>query len=91
MAETRRMILEQNYANFGCGKNGVGYVLTGKTFSVKEQIKKNGGKWIYGAWICPVDMSGNGIKSKEINLSGHIGSGSETWIDDFDLYEAING
>ena len=71
-------------------KNGVGYVLNGKgTFKAKEQIKAAGGRWLYGRWICPVKFTENGITSKQINLSGHVGGGSVMWLDDFDLYEAI--
>lgn len=84
-------IIERRYADYGCGKNGIGYVLTGKTYSVRDQIKKNGGRWIYGVWVCPVEINGNGINTKKINLMGHVGSGSEVWLDGFDLYEAIHG
>ena len=85
----RRKVLESRYAEFGCGKDGIGYVLKGNTYPVKDQIKAAGGKWLYGCWICPVAINGNGITPKQINLSGHIGSGSVMWLDDFDLYDAI--
>ena len=91
LAENARKTIEFRYAQNGCGKDGVGYVLTGKTYPVKDEIKKNGGRWIYGAWICPVEFKGEGIASKKIDLSGHIGGGSEVWVDDFDIYEAIHG
>ena len=83
-AENRR-ILETRYAENGCGKDGIGYILKGNTYPVKDQIKKNGGKWIYGVWICPVEIKGEGIRSKQINLTGHIGSGSMVWLDDYEL------
>lgn len=86
-----QLIIERRYAEFGCGKNGVGYVHEGNTWPVKDQIKKNGGKWVYGIWVCPIEIKGDGIKTKELNLNGHVGSGSVTWIDDFDLYEAVRG
>ena len=90
IAEQNRRTIERRYAEFGCGKDGVGYVLDGEgTFKAKDQIKAAGGRWIYGCWICPVNFTENGITSKQINLSGHIGSGSVMWLDDFDLYEAI--
>ena len=91
IAEQNRRIIEETYAEFGCGKDGIGYVLTGKTYPVKDQIKKNGGKWIYGVWVCPVEIKGNGISAKQINLNGHVGSGSERWLNCFDIYEAICG
>lgn len=91
IAEKNRKVIETRYAEFGCGKNGIGYVLKGDTYPVKEEIKKNGGRWIYGVWVCPVEITGDGIRSKEIDLSGHIGCGSEMWLDDFSMYEAIHG
>ena len=91
IAEQNRKELEKRYADFGCGADGIGYVLKGNTFQMKDQIKRAGGRWIYGTWVCPVEMSGKGITSKKIDLAGHIGSGSMMWLDDFDLYDAING
>lgn len=89
-AAENRKILERRYADYGCGENGIGFALTGNTYPVKEEIKRNGGRWVCGAWICPVRIEGKGIRAKEINLSGHIGCGSQVWLDDFDLYEAIH-
>ena len=89
-AENRR-IIEARYADNGCGKDGIGYVLTGNTFPVKDQIRRNGGRWIYGRWICPVEVNGKDITAKRINLAGHIGSGSEIWLNGFDLWDAIEG
>lgn len=91
IAEENRRILEWRYAERGCGKDGVGYALLGNTYRIKDKIKANGGKWICGAWVCPVKMEGAGITVRKIDLSGHIGSGSQGWLDDFDLYEAIHG
>ena len=53
----------------GCGENGIGYVLTGNTYPVKEQIKALGGKWIYGAWVCPEEVKGDGITARKIDLN----------------------
>lgn len=91
IAKARQETIERRYAEFGCGKNGVGYALIGKTFPVKDQIKKNGGRWIYGAWVCPVEIKGEGIETHEINLNGHIGAGSEMWLDNFNIFDAIHG
>ena len=87
----RRKVLESRYAEFGCGKDGIGYVLEGNTYSAKDHIKAAGGKWIYGRWVCPVSINDEGITSRQINLAGHIGSGSVMWLDDFDLYEEVCG
>lgn len=89
--EERRRIIKERYAENGCGADGIGYVLTGKTFPAKDQIKQNGGKWIYGVWVCPVEIKGAGISAKQINLSGHVGSGSEIWLNGFDFFEAVRG
>lgn len=89
--EHKDEFVERRYAEFGCGKDGIGYALTGKTYGVKDRIKQNGGRWIYGAWVCPIKIEGEGIESRQINLKGHIGAGSEMWLDDFDLYAAIHG
>lgn len=91
IAEEARKEKERRYAEFGCGKNGIGYALTGKTYPIKEEIKRQGGRWIYGCWVCPVKVDGKGVSAKEINLNGHLGGGSQIWLDDFDLYEAIHG
>lgn len=89
-AEYERRTFEFRCAEFGCGKDGVGYVLTGNTFKVKDEIKKAGGKWIYGRWICPVEIKGNGIITKRIDIASHISTGMQTWKDDgFDFYEAV--
>lgn len=90
-AEENRRIFEFRCAENGCGKDGIGYVLTGKTYPVKDQIKKAGGKWIYGVWICPTAIEGKGITSKKIDISNHVSTGMQAWKDDFDLYEEIYG
>ena len=89
-AEANRRTFEFRCAEHGCGNDGVGYVLTGNTFKAKDEIKAAGGKWIYGRWICPVEINGNGIKAKRIDISSHISTGMSTWKDDgFDFYEEV--
>lgn len=90
IAEQNRKIIEDRYAEFGCNKDGIGYVLRGKTYPIKDKIRKAGGRWIYGAWVSPVMISGDGIQIHQIDISGHIGAGSQMWLDDFDLWEAMN-
>ena len=90
-AEDQR-IFEFRCSENGCGKDGIGFVLTGNTFPVKDQIKKAGGRWIYGCWVCPIEIKGNGITAKRIDISSHISTGMQTWKDDgFDFYEEIRG
>lgn len=89
-AQNRR-IIEERYAEWGCGKDGIGYVLQGNTYPIKEQIKANGGKWIFGVWVCHVEVNGKGVTAHSINLNGHVGCGSEVWLNGFDVYEAIRG
>ena len=91
-AEADRKRFEFRCAEHGCGKDGIGYVLTGKTFTVKDEIRKNGGKWLFSRWICPVEIKGNGISAKRIDISEHISLGMNYWKDDgFDFYEAVCG
>lgn len=90
IAEITRKLIERRYAEFGCGPDGIGYVHEGKTWGVKDQIKKAGGRWIYGVWVCPVEFKADGVRVHTIDLKGHISGGSEMWVDDFDLYEAIH-
>lgn len=89
-AEYEQRAFEFRCSEFGCGRDGVGYVLNGNTFKVKDEIKKAGGKWIYGRWICPVKIDGTGITAKRIDISSHISTGMSTWKDDgFDFYEEV--
>ena len=60
---------KRTFENHGCGQDGVGYVLLGKTYPIKDKIKANGGKWIYGAWVCPVEIKATGVKSTRIDLN----------------------
>lgn len=89
-AEYERRTFESRCAEHGCGKDGVGYVLTGSTFKIKDEIKKAGGKWIYGRWICPVEIKCIGVTVKRIDISSHISTGMQTWKDDgFDFYDVV--
>lgn len=72
LAEWRQKTLEWRFAENGCGKDGIGYVLKGNTYKIKDQIKKNGGKWIYGVWVCPVKVEGKGVLAIKIDLSQSI-------------------
>lgn len=91
-AEANRKTFEFRCSEHGCGKDGVGYVLTGNTYPVKDEIRKNGGKWIYGVWICPVEIKGKGINAKRIDISSHISTGMNTWKDDgYDFFEDVRG
>ena len=55
--------------NVGCGVDGVGYILTGKTYPVKDQIKAAGGKWIFNFWVCPVEIKADGVNAKRVELT----------------------
>lgn len=89
-AEADRKILEFRFAEHGCGKNGIGYVLKGNTYKVKDEIKRAGGKWIYGRWICPIEIKGDGISAKRIDISSHISAGMYNWKDDgYDFYDDV--
>ena len=70
IAEMNRKRIEFRYAENGCGPDGIGYVLNGNTYPVKDQIRKAGGKCIYGVWVCPIEIAGKGINPVRINISG---------------------
>ena len=74
--------------NVGCGVDGVGYILTGNTYPVKDQIKAAGGKWIYNVWVCPVEIKADGVKAKRVELTpneyGRICDAAEM------IWDAIN-
>ena len=57
------------FSENGCGQDGIGYVLKGNTYRVKDKIKAAGGKWIYGVWVCPVKIEGKGIQPVRIDIS----------------------
>lgn len=52
----------------GCNGDGIGYVLTGNTYRMKDKIRANGGKWYSQAWVCPVEMKASGVYSVRINI-----------------------
>lgn len=74
-AEWRQQNTRRVFSDLGLGADGIGYILTGNTYPAKDSIKAAGGKWHYGycVWICPVEISGNGITSKRVDMSAHIG------------------
>ena len=55
----------------GCGQDGIGYILTGNTYHIKEAIKANGGKWVCGVWVCPVEIKAKGVYAKRINMNDY--------------------
>ena len=70
--EYRRNTFIRDSKGFGCGEDGIGYVLTGKTYPVKDQIKANGGKWIALTWVSPVDVKADDVHSFRIDLHDFI-------------------
>lgn len=65
------------FSENGCDENGIGYVHMGNTYPVKDQFKKNGGKWIYGSWVCPVEIKAKGIRAVKIDLSKSLEDGEK--------------
>jgi hypothetical protein len=72
---------------FGCNTDGTGYVLTGNTYPIKEQIKTNGGKWIARTWVCPVKVDGEDVHAVRIDLNKYINEYG--FIDKTDAQDAI--
>lgn len=79
-AEYWRREDERIFNLHGCGSDGIGYILTGNTYPIKDQIKALGGKWIFSAWICPTEVTAKGVTVQKIDLNtcrneyGHISS-----------------
>lgn len=71
-AEHRKSENARRFSKFGCGSDGIGFVLTGNTYPVKETIKENGGRWVAMTWVSPVEVTGNGIRAIKINLNEFI-------------------
>ena len=68
-AEWRRRENARICADLGCGPDGVGFILLGNTYPVKDKIKANGGKWLFGrAWVCPVQITAEDVKAKRVEL-----------------------
>lgn len=67
-AEWKKRENARTCENHGCGLGGVGYVLQGNTYPIKDEIKANGGKWIFGVWVCPVEIKADGVTAKRVEL-----------------------
>ena len=52
----------------GCNADGIGYVLTGDTYRIKDKIRANGGKWYSQACVCPVELKTSGVRSIRVNI-----------------------
>lgn len=75
--EWKRNHLQFLFRENGCDTNGIGYVLKGKTYPIKDQIKSAGGKWIYGVWVCPVKIEAKGVSATRIDISKCLDEGTE--------------
>ena len=67
-----------------CGLNpdGSGFILTGDTYDIKEDIKRRGGRWLYGAWFCPEKVEADGVKVFEVNAYDYYSDNN------FNLFQA---
>lgn len=72
--EANRRALEFRFAEHGCGRDGIGYVLMGKTYPVKDKIRARGGKWLCGVWVCPEKIEAEGVQAVRIDISGCFGT-----------------
>ena len=60
---------ENTCRELGCDADGIGYVLLGDTYPVKDEIKAQGGRWVSRTWVCPTEYKGAGIKAVRIDLN----------------------
>jgi len=72
-AEWRQENTRRVFKDWGLNADGIGYILTGDTYGIKEQIKAAGGRWRYGVWICPVEISRDGVTVTRVDMSAHAG------------------
>lgn len=85
-AEEERRTNKRTCKELGCNADGTGYVLIGKTYDEKDQIRAAGGKWIASAWVCPVRYESKNVKAVEINLTSLINEyGLISYHDGLDL------
>lgn len=68
-AEWKKSRNEWYFKDHGCSADGIGYVLTGNTYSIKDKIKKAGGRWTYNVWVCPEEIKADGVKATKIDLN----------------------
>ncbi len=71
-AAWRRRENENTCRELGCGADGIGYVLKGDTYPVKDRIKALGGRWILQVWVCPVAFEGKGIDAVRFDAKQYI-------------------
>ena len=86
-AEWRKVENERTMTRLGCGVDGIGYVHTGNTYPVKDQIKANGGKWISQAWVAPVAVQGKKVGAVKINATEFINDYG--FVDEDDIRDII--
>lgn len=85
--EWRKANRERSYRELGCGTDGVGYVLVGNTYRIKDQIKSNGGRWISQTWVCPVAVEAKGVTAVRIDLKQYINEYGN--LSEYDARDAI--
>lgn len=71
-AEWRKSNNVKEWSALGCGSDGVGYILIGNTYRVKDQIKADGGKWVCQTWICPVASTLKGVSSIRVDMKDFV-------------------
>lgn len=71
-AEYKAHVNANTCRDLGCGADGIGYVLIGNTYPVKEQIKAACGKWVAGTWVCPAKFEAKNVSAVQINLNSIV-------------------
>lgn len=88
--ETNARRREWLFKEYGCDKDGHGFVYLGKTYGYKNELRAAGGKWITYAqlWVCPQRIEVNkSIEVIEIDISDKINFETEEC---FGVYELLN-
>ena len=61
-----------SWENEGFTRDGIGYLYTGYTYRIRQQIKDSGGRWqqLLLGWIAPVDLGPiKGVRIEQVNAT----------------------
>lgn len=88
-AEWQQRNTQMVFTDWGLGKDGVGYILSGNTYSARDSIKAAGGRWHYGVWICPVAVQASGITATRVDMSAHAGKANISCLVSDGILDAV--
>ena len=72
VAESEARARENFFATYGFDANGHGWAYVGKTYTIKQELREAGGKWLqtFQIWVCPQRIEvGKGVEIIEVDIS----------------------